>query len=125
MMPFISLLCSIFLLGTTSDATNRLLLQNICGNCGINPCYGCVNGQCQWLPGCCMGDSNCNAGESCIGRFCQAAYIPIGVDPAIPCIRQFCACPMIYDPVECSDGRQYPNECQAECECQQNCNKIY
>eukprot|EP00483_Globobulimina_turgida_P000088 UN00088 len=113
MMSFIGLLFGIYLIGTTNAASSRLLLLNVCGNCGINPCYGCVEGQCSWLPGCCLGDSDCNADQSCIGRRCQANTA------AVECQRKFCICPMVYAPVEC-DGRQYSNECQAECACQQN-----
>lgn len=32
-----------------------------------------------------------------------------------------CRCPQIYAPVECDNGKTYPNQCVADCRNAQNC----
>eukprot|EP01084_Bolivina_argentea_P273792 466465_1 len=111
---------------------SRLLLQRIaasranpCGNCGINPCFGCVEGQCQWIPGCCLVDENCNGDQVCNGRVCQET--PLTVRPCAP--SSYCICPMNYDPVLCRSAgnvvKTYSNQCAANCECATDCSKDF
>ena len=33
--------------------------------CGINPCFGCIDGTCQQIPGCCLTDAECDSNEVC------------------------------------------------------------
>lgn len=32
-----------------------------------------------------------------------------------------CRCPLIYAPVKCSNGKTYPNPCEADCHNAKNC----
>eukprot|EP01084_Bolivina_argentea_P251250 421330_1 len=120
------LLLAIYFITAIYGDSSRLLLQN-CGNCGINPCYGCgANGQCdytKYISGCCFSNNDCEANQICNGRRCQDAQPAQSVGS--PCQKSFCACPMNYDPVYCIDSRKtYSNECSAVCNCEQNCVKI-
>ena len=37
------------------------------------------------------------------------------------CDRGPCLCPQIYAPVKCSNGKTYPNQCEADCARAKNC----
>jgi hypothetical protein len=95
--------------GTTKTFANECLARcaGATGNC---PRLGiCTN---IWNPVSCNGVIYAN--------LCQAALAGAVLDCPLP----LCACPLIYAPVHCTDGRTFVNSCVAQCLGQSICTPL-